>query len=283
MTVRVPPRSTRFWFRAVGKRVDPLYRPWVAKEIADPQFLRKRLPASLVVPFGLVVVPQGLFAVAVHSRLLLITPVVVVVVFSVLVAVNRNRALSEADRRRLLAYHGVTADGTLVEPVSFRPANPLGKIGLALLCAQVLVFSSGVAVAADRITAQRACHVLPAADLAALSAVVGQAVPVAATGFGAPAPIVAPGSRLVAAREVDTGFLGLRYVAAYVPGPSGRLIGPAVWRIIDANTVLNPGTAVSVDAQDFLARQITPDTGYGGSQPGDPQLDQARDCARAAR
>lgn len=283
MTARVPPSGQRFLFRAVGKRVDPEYRAWVAQELADPLFLRSRIPASLVLPFALVVVPQTLLALAEHSRLRLVLPAVVLGVVAVSVVVNRNRTLSEVSCRRLLAYHGVTADGMLVEPISFRAANPLGTIGIVLFFVQVLVFSSGIAVAADRIAAERACHVPPAADLAALSAAIGRPVPAMAAGFGAPAPVVPPGTRLVAAREVHTGFRGLRYVAAYVPGPSGRLLGPAVWRVADPHSVLNPEATIDVGAQDFPARQITPDIGYGGSQRGDRQLDQARDCARAAR
>jgi hypothetical protein len=60
VTVSVPPPRARFWFMAVGKRVAPEYRPWVAEQLADPRFLRRRLGSSLVVPTVLVVVPQAL-------------------------------------------------------------------------------------------------------------------------------------------------------------------------------------------------------------------------------
>lgn len=189
--------------------------------------------------------------------------------------------MPEAARRRLLAYHGVTADGRLVEPISAWGANPLGKVGFALLCAQLLVFSSGVVVAADQITARRACQSLPAADFAALSAAVGVPSPKEAAAFGAPDPIVPAGTPLVAARQARERTLGYRFAAAYVGDSTGRLLGPAVWRLD------GPGRAPvgdnDISAQDFLARKITPSLGFGGTSPIDPGPDAARSCASAAR
>lgn len=281
VTVLVPPPRTRFWFWSVGVRLAPEYRPWVAQQIASPGYPRRRLWPSLALQTVLVVIPQTALALAAHSRLRLIAPGALIVLYAVVVV--RSKTLPQAARRRLLAYHGVAADGTLRDPVSARLTNPLGKAGIVLLSAQVLIFSSGVAVAADRIAARRACHLLPAADMAALAAAVGQPVPTAATAFGAPDPIVAPGTPLVAAREVDGGLDGVHFAAAYARDPSGRIVGPAVWRIIDPATILNPGARPDVGAQDTLARQITPNTGYGFNSPEDPALAKARDCAKAAR
>jgi hypothetical protein len=288
VTVAVPPRSTQFWFWAMGRRVAPLYRPWVAEQIVSRDYTRRRLWPLLAIQAVLVVIPQTVLVFTSHNRVQFIAPVALLVFYIGYAgyATLRPKPISAPMRRRLLAYHGVTADGTLTEPVSawsLWATNPFGKSGLALFVVQVVVFVSGVTIAADWTIARRACHVLPAADAAALSTVVGQPVPEAAAAFGAPAPIVAPEARLIAAREVDAGIPGIHYVAAYVPGPSGRLIGPAVWRVIDPRTVLNADVVVHVDAQDFLARQITPTTGYSSSQPPDRRLDQARDCAKRAR
>jgi hypothetical protein len=285
VTVTIPPTRTRFWFWAVGKRPEPLYRPWVAVQIARPDYTSRRLLPVLVIQTVFYVIPQTLLALAAHSRLRLIVPLVILG-FNMAYAIaltSKRKPLREATRNRLLAYYGVTCDGKLVPPVSAWSANPLGRTGLALLMAQILVFSSGVAVAADMFVTQRACKVPRPADLAALSAAVGQSVLGLPAGSGAFTPIVAPGTRLLDAREVDTALPNVRYVAAYLTGPSGHLLGPAVWRIIDPLTYLNPGNAISVDARDSLARQITPTTGYGSSQPVDPELDQTRDCAESAR
>lgn len=286
MTVLVPPPRVQFWFRAVGRRVDPEYRPWVAEQINDPRFRRKRLGPSLVIFFGLIFVPQTLFALVDHSTFRLIPPAVLLVALAVSALVTRNRQMPASTRQRLLAYHGVTADGQAVQPISAWAANPLGKTGLALLTAQVLIFSSGVAVAADRIVAQQACHRVPADQMAALAAAVGQPVPAAAAAFGAPAPIVPAGSRLLYPREADGSFGGLRYAAAYVRSPDGRLLGPAVWRLDDLNMLIPVGSH-TISAQDRLARTITPTLGYSfaerGTAPADPAIRTAADCAQAAR
>jgi len=279
VSVAVPPAGARFWFWAVGKRLDPLYRPWVAQQITDPRFLRKRAPGSLIVPLVAYVVPQALFAGAAHSRLRLVAVGAVALFLVAAAVVNATRQMPAAARQRLLAHHGVTADGRLVDPVSAWAGNPLGKAGLALFSAQVLIFSSGLAVAADRITAQRACKPVPASDLAALEAVVGLPAPTKA--FGATDPVVARGSRLLAARLVVAKPFRLRYAAAYVRTRTGRIVGPAVWRLDDGR--LLPVVTDNISAQDALARTITPSTGYGGTSPDDPALKQARDCARAAR
>lgn len=277
MTVRVPPPRTRLWFWATGTRLDPEYRPWVAQQILDPAYLRRRRWPSLAFQAALIVIPQGLLALAAGSRYRLLIPAALVVVF---VAVAfRRKPMSDGARHRLLAYHGVTAEGTVREPLSFWAGNPLGKTGLVLLTMQVLIFSSGIAYAADQIIGRRACRVLPAAHAAALAAVVGQPAPSAAYG---PEPAVAAGAPLIAAREVDSVLPGISYAAAYARDRTGRLLGPAVWRIIDPNA-LGPSPTVDVSAQNAQARRITPSTNHGSSNPEDPAVGTARACARAAR
>jgi len=277
MNVRVPPPRTRLWFWATGTRLDAEYRPWVAQQIVDPAYLRRRRWPSLAFQSVLIVVPQTLLALASGSRYRLLAPAAVCVVF--LAVAFRRTPMSDVARHRMLAYHGVTADGTVREPVSFWAGNPLGKTGLVLLTLQVLIFSSGIAYAADQIIGRRACHVLPAGHAAALAAVVGQPAPSAAFG---PEPAVAAGAPLIAAREVDSVLPGVSYAAAYARDPAGRLLGPAVWRIIGPNA-LGSSPTVDVSAQNAQARRITPSSNHGSSTPEDPAVGTARACARAAR
>ena len=285
MPATVPPSATRFWFWTFGRRVHTLYRPWVAEQLADPAYQRRRLGPVLALQVVLIVIPQTLLALAAHSRARLLIPVGLLVFYAVYsgLMLARHKPLSPSAQRRLLAYHGVTADGRLVTPISAFDASPLGRTGFALLCAQLVVFTTGVVVVTDHIVTVRSCHPLAVADATALAAVVGQPGAGAGTGFGNPAPIVRPGTPLVAAREVDGGLPGLRFVAAYVPTASGKLVGPAVWRIIDPRTQLNPSETSAVNAWNALARQITPSTGYGFGTPEDPTVGRARDCAKAAR
>ncbi|MDX6199566.1 MAG: hypothetical protein QOJ79_2717 [Actinomycetota bacterium] len=284
--VAVPPPGTRFWFWTFGRRVEPTYRPWVAEQIADPRYFRRRLGPSIAMQVVLVVIPQALLAWGEHSRWRLIPPGGLLLFYAGYAATvsARRKQLSPAGQRRLRAYHGVTADGRVVPTISAFDVSPLGRVGFVLLCTQLVVFATGVVIVTDHVVTQRSCHELTAGDARALQAVIGEPVPAAAAAFGAPAPIVAAGTPLVAAREVvDDGFPGIRFVAAYVRDTRGRLIGPAVWRIIDPMTQLNPSGSLDVSAQESRAREITPSTGYGFSNPESAASRAARACAKSAR
>lgn len=279
MEVVRPPAAARLRFWVLGLRVQPQHRPWVAEQITDPRFGWRACSRVLLLQLVLVVAPQTALALAEHSRVRLL--IVAFVGLCLLIALVFRRPMTAAQRDRLLAYHGVTASGALRPPVSMLGTlgtNPLGRAGLVLLSAQVLLFSSGVAVAVDMISEQRRCKPVSAADLVALVIVLGKPQP---GGFG-PAPLVPAGSALVAARRVDSPLAGLHFVGAYVRTPTGALLGPAVWRVIEPGGVF-AARSLSLDAQDGLARQLTPSTGYGGSSPTDPALRTARACARAAK
>lgn len=212
-----PPPTTRFLFWTMGRRVPPEHRAWVAEQLARPDYSRRRLWPSLAFQVLVLVAPVSSALVG-RSPLRLVLPALVVAfdVVTVLVVLGRRRPLPEARRRQLLAYHGVTAGGALAPPASLWDTNPLGKAGVVLLSAQVLLFSCGVAV------------------------------------------------------------------AAYVREGAQRL-GPAVWRVIDPSSPLNPTPAVGISAADGLAHLLAPSAGYSSSTPADPAVEKARDCARAAR
>jgi hypothetical protein len=279
----VPPPTARFWFWAFGRRVDPLYRPWVAQQITDPRYFRRRLGPAIVLQVVLIVIPQTLLAVSADSRVRLLFPAGLLLFYGAYagVVLAGRKPLSPGAQRRLLAYHGVTADGQVVTPASAFDISPLGRTGFVLLCAQLVVFVTGAVIVTDHVVTARSCHAVGAEDASALAGFVGE--PAVTTGFGAPAPVVQPGTPLVAAREVDSVLEGVHYVAAYVHAAQGRLAGPAVWRIIDPRTQLNPSETPAVSAWSDLARQITPSTGYGFTTPEDPLVERARDCAKAAR
>jgi hypothetical protein len=288
MPVVVPPPSLRRRFALLGQRLPPVYRPWVFTQITAPGYQARRTYWLLLIQVLFVVLPQTLIAVAAHSVARAVLPLAVLLLFALLAAWTRFRP-SEAQQRRLLAYHGLTADGRLVEPVSPWSENPLGKSGLAVLTAQLVVFASGVTVAADRVVKEHDCKPVPASSLAALTKVMGVPRPgppgrLSIPGFPAePAPAdVEAGSPALFARQVDTYLAGLHYVSAYVRDRDGRLLGPAVWRIIEPNTTFNV-PQVDVSALDDKARSLTPSTGASLSSGRDPLLGKARSCARWAK
>jgi hypothetical protein len=285
VTATAPPPTTRFWFWAFGRRVEPLYRPWVAEQLADPRFFRRRLGPVIGLQVLLIVIPQTLLAWSDHSRLRLLLPAGLLLFYGAYagIVLARRKPLSPLAARRLLAYHGVTADGQVVPPVSAFDVSPRGRTGVVQLCAQLVVFATGAVIVTDHIVTVRSCHRLSAADSTALAAFIGEPVRTAAARFGDPAPLVRPGTPLLAAREVDTPLRGVHFVAGYVRDATGRLVGPAVWRLIDPVTQLNPSETPAVSAWNALGRQITPSTGYGSSTPEDPAVERARECAKAAR
>lgn len=270
-----------------GLRLPLEYRPWVYEQISAPGYDRKRWRGSLAIQLTFVVIPQTTLALAAHSRIRLVAPLLLLVFFGVLAV--RGRAMTPAMRRRVFAYHGLTTDGALVEPWTWRRDNPLGRVGLALLCAQVLLFSSGVAIAADRIDARRDCKPVAADVLVELARDIGAkrpgpAFPAGIPGFPHEAPIagIVPGGPLLHARQVATPFPGIVDVAAYVRSDSGRLIGPAVWQVVE------PGTTFLLPARDLrgldaTARVLTPSLGFSYGGTPDPLIDRAKECARAAR
>ncbi|MGZ6826836.1 MAG: hypothetical protein ACXVGH_08580 [Mycobacteriales bacterium] len=286
MGAQPPPRVSRFLFWAVGRRVPPEHRPWVAEQLARPDYRRRRMLPLLGWQSLVLVGPlaSNLRLSGAPSVLVLAATGGVLALDLVLLSVllRWRPELSDRERRLLLAYHGVTADGALAPPTSAWDTNPLGRVGTALLAVQVLVLASGVAVVVDVVSARRGCHLPAAAVVLALDDAVGRPGPTAAAPFGDPPSIALPGARLSSARQVDTVFSGVHVLAGYVRDRSGGLLGPAAWRVIDPLSPLNPTTRSSISADDALARAITPTLGYTTAVPADPAVARAGECARAA-
>lgn len=258
----------------LGRRLEPAYRPWVSQQVQRPGYARRRTAATALIQICLVTVPQVLFGQHGGSRFQ-------VVFFGALTLFwlgypVLRKPFAPAVVARLLAYHGVDANGAVREVVLLHRANPLGWTGLALLMAQVLLVSAGGAVVYDRLQARRQCHSASVRALARIDAVVGRASVV--KGFG-PAPITAVGARLVRAKQVDQGLHGITYLAAYVHEDGRPEVGPGVWRVIAPGGDL-PVPDIQLSAVNEAARGITPSLGYATNTPSDPALDKALDCLR---
>jgi hypothetical protein len=235
--VVVPPRSTRLWFWVLGRRLEPLYRPWVAAQVVLPGYARRRLAGSAVVQLGLVVLPQ----LALHSKGYYRLFIAAVGLFWLVLPLVR-RPLKPSEVARLLAYYGVTADGQITSPVSAWSLTPFGRDGFVLLIAQILLVATGGAVAFDHLEARSHCHSASPQALARLDGLLGQASPV--QGFN-PAPSVPTGVRLVGAKQVDLGLEGITYLAAYAKVPGRPDVGPGVWRGNEVGAVSPPGRSRS--------------------------------------
>lgn len=270
----VPPLGRRLRFWLFAGRVDPEYRPWVAQQIVDPRYRRRRALGAAGIQLFVVLTQLGL-ALQHHDRWYFLAPALLLVLMAVSLA--SARPLKPEQTARLLAYYGVTASGDLREPASWKTLNPLGTDGLVLLMCQVLLFASGGAVVLDHYTAHDRCRSVTPADAAALQALVGKPVPY---GYG-DVPLVPEGARLKHVRRVD--FFGeVRFVAAYVEDPrSGHDLGPAVWQVVDPVYPAFAGQPqVSISASDLLARSITPAVGYSINPSADRLIEKARSCAR---
>lgn len=287
MGAQPPPALSRFLFWAVGRRVQPEHRPWVAEQLASPDYKRRRLLPLLGWQVLVLVGPvTSDLRLSGGSRVLLLAATGGVLVFDLVflsVLLRRRPRLTDRERRLLLAYHGVTADGAIAPTASAWDTNPLGRAGTALLAVQVLVLGSGVAVVVDDVSARRACHVPAAAVVLALDEAVGRPGPTAGVPFGDPPSPALPGARLSSVRQVDTGVSGVHVLAGYVRDRSGVLLGPAAWRVIDPFSPLDLTGVVDISAYDALARAITPTLGYTVAEPVDPAVARAAGCARRAR
>lgn len=250
----VPPRLIRLRFWSLGWRVEPRYRPWVAEQVTHPHFTRRKaLGMTWLLLFW---VPAGLLAVFGEAQwLLLIGPIAVL--FGA--GLQARRPLPSAQVSRLLAYHGVTSDGRLVEPRSawLLYPQPFGRAGLALFVAQLLLVCSGGAVLFDHYTAVDRCRSVPADTTDALRAALGRQV----LNDPQPSQTLGVGATLSRLREVRTTFPGIVFVGARATASDGRDLGAAVWRVILPGATFRLGQA-AIDAGNDLAHQLTPSTGY---------------------
>ncbi len=183
----------------------------------------------------------------------------------------------------MLGYQGVTADGRLVTPLTWRQTmsrsgggNPLGTVGLVLLVAQLLLVCSGLAVVYDRTTAQDRCRAVQPATEAAVRASLGRSIP----NDPRPTDDLGVGATLLDLREVHTTFPGITYVAAGVQSADGQDLGPALWRVIAARASFDL-PAPSVDAGNDLAHRLSPSVGWF-TATSDAEAGKALECSRRA-
>lgn len=163
------------------------------------------------------------------------------------------------DLQRLLAHYGVTADGHVVEPVSFWRSSRIAPATAGLLAVSLGVLVTGVVVVADAFVSPDRCRTPDADAVRAVEELLGS-------------------GELQAAQRVDTPLDGLSYLAGYVrPGTGQERLGPAVWRITEPGGVF----ALSELAVDAPAHASTPTIGYA-VEDRDPLAERARDCARNA-
>jgi len=271
--VVVPPLRVRLLFWLVGKRVAPRYRPWVAAQVMAPGWTVRRMRGVFLVQIAFVALPQLVLAATTGGwRNLLIAAFVILVVGPLSALSDR---LLHGQRHAVLAYHGVTPSGQLVQPVSPWQQGPWTSTIVVLLIAVLTVLSVGVVLVVDRYVSPDRCQEAPAPAVSAVEALLGRT---RLTG-GPPSPPLFTGGRLEAAQRVDSEFAGLYYLSAYVTGvPGGEdRVGPAVWRVIEPGGVF-PAPDLSISAADEVARELTPTAGLSTGNAERP--DKARACTR---
>ena len=262
----------------LGRRLRPEHRPWVAAQITAPSFASKRTRGILPMQVLFIVVPQLLIAATTGSWLNLLIAGFGLVGFGLAVVLFRE-SLTADQTRRLLAHHGVTADGALVQPVSLWQTSRLGRSATALLAVSILVLGTGVIVVGDHFVSPDRCRSVSAVQVAAVEALLGQTM----VQGGPASPPLFQGAQLQHAQRVDGGLAGMSYLSAYVSGtPGADRVGPAVWRILEPGGAL-PVQRIDVSAVDLPAQELTPTAGYSTSTPPEPLVAKARRCARDVR
>ena len=220
-----PPRGVRARFWLLGMRVPDEHRPWAAAALLAPDHLARRRRMVLALHVPLIVLPQLLVALLLRSWFNLALAALALVAF---VGASQLRALSptRAERARLLAHHGVTPDGQLVEPVSMWRAQGVSPAASALLVVIVLVLGTGTVVAADHHVSPDRCRAAPEAHVAAVEPLLGRTE----LQGGSSSPPLFTGATLRDAQQVRSTFDGVVYLAGHVSGAPGEPV--AVWRVI---------------------------------------------------
>lgn len=275
--VPLPPRRARAAFWVLGRRLAPEHRPWVAATLTAPGFARRRLRAVLALQAVFVVVPQLVIAATGGGsfNVLLAAGVLTGTVVGSLLGARASRP---QDLRRLLAHYGVTADGQVVEPVSFWRSSPVTPWTAGLLAVSIGVLATGVVVVADRYVSPDRCRTPDPAAVRAVESLLGRTTLVG----GPPLPPLFDGGSLQSAQRVNTPFDGLSYLSGYVvPGAGTQRIGPAVWRVVAPGGDF-PVPEITVIATDGTAHSVTPTAGYVADSRPDPLVARARECARLA-
>lgn len=242
----LPPRGARLRFWFLSRRLDAPNRPWVAEQLQDPLYARRRARYQL-----LVLLPA--MALLLSSRrgqpwhLGLILLGALIVALPALLA----RPVKPHLVARLLAYHGATADGRAVTPVASRNLMPRGMLVLTTFYTATLVLVVGAYVVVDHLDDPARCHAVDAADLAAINGFVGVPNPNAVQ----PERVVPRGSVLRHPRSVRSLRDGYVYVAASVDR-----VGPAVWEVLHDGSKRDPYVPLVANAGGAWL-EITPSAG----------------------
>lgn len=273
----LPPWRARAAFWLLGRRLAPEHRPWLAATLTAPDFSRRRLHAVLALQAIFVVPPQLVLALRGGGwfPLLLVGLVLLATAAGALLGSRLSRP---QDLQRLLAHYGVTADGRVVEPVSFWRSSRVTPWTAGLLAVSIGVLVTGVVVVADQYVSPDRCRSADPEAVRAVEAALGTTT----LPGGPAAPPLFTGGSLRSAQRVDTAFDGLSYLSAYVaPGPGQERLGPAVWRITEPGGVFSV-PELSILAVDATAHAVTPTVGYSVGGAPDPLADRARECVRVS-
>jgi hypothetical protein len=253
------------------------YRPWAAAALTAPDFPARRRRALLLVQVPLVVLPQLLLALYLRSWF---NAGAVVVMVMVMVGVVRllPDGWAGPEHDRLLAHHGVTRDGRLVEPVSLWQTSGMSPATMGLVAVHALVLGAGTVVVGDHLVSPDRCRVAPAAHVAAVEAALGRTQ----VQGGPPTEPLFTGARLRDPRQVRTQLDGVSYLSARIDGAPAAGAQLPVWRVIEPGGAF-PIDVLNVSAESDGARALTPTLGYSTNDPPDPAREQVRECVRDAR
>jgi hypothetical protein len=259
-------------------RMPELWRPWLAVQVMRRDFIPRRVVINAAVYSVLVILPQAIVQAHDGDRwgLALVAGWLALLGLGWLLMRSLAAGVATEDwrRRRILGYHGVTADGVVVPPRRLGWQRP--TVAMSLLAAQVVVVVTGVSFAAVRSTDDSPrCVAVSSSDLTQVTAAVG--VPLL-PGLGPPGR-VADGT-LSRVRELDPGgggVPGMRYLSAVVVDEHGRQVGRGVWTVL---RVTSQGRVpqVFVSAANDVAYRVTPTLGESTSVRPDPNIARAAAC-----
>lgn len=272
-----PPTSVRVRFWLLGWRVEPLWRPWVAEQITHPRYLLRRQASIGALQLLFIAVPQLLLAVSDGGWWRLLIPAILLV--AMLAPLLATRRQQELQTRKLLAFHGVTADGQLREPISAwqlmgYSSSTFTPVVTTLLVAQFVLVVTGGAIVVNHYTSPNRCQQVPADVVDKIEDALGRTL---LPGAPSSTPPLFTDGRLRAAQRVDSGLDGLYFVAAYADGAPGDLARqPAVWRVIEPGGAL-PVPELNISAEGNPARSLTPTIGFSSGEE-NPQVDRVIKC-----
>jgi hypothetical protein len=131
LSFATPPLRLQLTFWLTGRRLRHPYREWVARQLLSRAYRWRRLLAVLVIA-QVFFLPSVLYAVSSGSWSPIIGP-------ATFVAFMGTQAYVCARTPAVLAYYGVTADGQLVEPITYPQRIARPSLFASMVAAQSLV------------------------------------------------------------------------------------------------------------------------------------------------